>query len=214
MKKVVLLLLLFILSVQTRGQITDPGLYNESDFFRHKSPQLLDIQGWVSGPDGHFYLEGRYGYEDPTTASVFMGWKVAAIKDDLLNITPMFGVLTAHIDGLAPALTFESDIGKFKFESENEYVVDYAGKNQNFFYDWTKASYGFIHDTNSKGKTTFGLSIGAGVQFQTPPQNTLYLGPMVRINIGNSFAIDYFTYRDIIDKSWVFTFAIDLESDN
>ena len=197
-----------------QGQITDPGLYNESDFFRHKSPQLLDIQGWMSGPDDIFYAEGRYGYEGPNTASLFLGRKIPAIKGGTFNITPMLGILAGSIIGLAPALSFESDFGRFKFESENEYVVSYADKSQNFFYDWSKISYRFIHDTNSKGKTTFGLSIGAGVQYQTPPQNTLYLGTMVRINIGNSFAIEYFTYRDILDKSWVFTFAIDLESDD
>jgi hypothetical protein len=213
MKNVVLVFLLFVLSVNSWGQVKDPGLYNESDFYKMHKPQLLDIQGWFSSPDGYLYVEGRYGYEDPNTGAMFLGWNVPVIGDDL-KLTPMIGFLAGNINGLAPALTFESDIGEFKFESENEYVNYYSDRRQNFFYDWSKASYRFIHDTNGRGETTFGLSIGIGVQYQTPPQNTFYLGPMIRVNIGNLFAIDYFTYRDIINKSRVFTIAVDLESDN
>lgn len=84
------------------------------------------------------HLETRYNYEDLKTASVFGGYRFEAGRKLLLSITPMIGFVFGNTNGIAPGLEASLTWKKFDCYSESEYVFDFDGKENNFFYTWTE----------------------------------------------------------------------------
>jgi len=84
------------------------------------------------------HLEARYNYEDKKTASVFGGYKFEAGRKLKLTITPMAGLVFGNTNGIAPALEIGLGWKKLDFYSESEYVIDFAGKENDFYYNWTE----------------------------------------------------------------------------
>ena len=84
------------------------------------------------------HLEARYNYEDLNTASAFAGWKFEAGNQLQLTAVPMFGFAFGNTNGAIPALELELSYKIFDFYSEAEYLIDFSGGENNFFYTWTE----------------------------------------------------------------------------
>jgi hypothetical protein len=86
----------------------------------------------------NLHLETRYNYEDVNTASAFAGWRFDLGKKVQFSVTPMLGFAVGNSDGLVPAVELEASYKKFDFYSESEYMIDFAAKENNFFYVWSE----------------------------------------------------------------------------
>lgn len=99
----------------------------------------------VAADRGALHLEARYGYEDRETASVWVGWNLsseAAEEGELeLGFTPMLGAVFGLTDGIAPGYRLSLGLGSIELESEGEYLVDFDGREGNYFYSWTELAY-------------------------------------------------------------------------
>jgi len=84
------------------------------------------------------HLEARYNYEDLKTGSVFGGYKFEAGNKFVFSATPMIGFVFGNTNGIAPGLEINLAWKKFDFYSESEYVFDFDGKENDFFYNWTE----------------------------------------------------------------------------
>jgi hypothetical protein len=121
---------------------------------------------------GRLHLEGRYGYEDKDTGSLFAGWRFNGGDDVKYTLTPMIGAVVGHTDGFAPGL--EADLGwrKLNFYTEAEYLFDTHDSDDDFFYSWSTLMYSF-NDWLSAGiaaersrQVDTGLSIQRGLVLQ------------------------------------------------
>ena len=108
-------------------------------FFPEADNNTYTVIGYLDYKSLH--LEPRYNYEDRNTGSVFAGWKFKSEGKVNVAVTPMIGVIFGNIKGFAPALELELSYKAFDFYTENEYVVDQAGSNYNFYYAWTELGY-------------------------------------------------------------------------
>jgi len=84
------------------------------------------------------HAEVRYNYEDLHTASVFGGCRFETGEKLVVGATPVLGIVFGNTSGLAPGLLLDLAYGKFDFYSESEYVIDFSGSENNFFYTWTE----------------------------------------------------------------------------
>ena len=85
-----------------------------------------------------WHIEARYNYEAEKTASVFGGYRFEAGKKLVLDITPILGFAFGNLNAVVPGLETSLTWKKFDFYSENEYVFDFEGKENNFFYNWSE----------------------------------------------------------------------------
>jgi hypothetical protein len=85
-----------------------------------------------------WHFEGRYNYEDEKTGSLFVGHRFEWGKKFVFGATPMLGLVVGNTDGIAPGLELDASYGIFDFYSETEYVIDFAAKENNFFYTWSE----------------------------------------------------------------------------
>ena len=84
------------------------------------------------------HFEGRYNYEDRNTASFWGGWRFKFGKGVKFVVVPMIGGVVGNTNGIAPGLETSLAWKKLDFYSESEYVIDFDGKGNNFFYTWTE----------------------------------------------------------------------------
>ena len=112
-------------------------------FFPEADNNTLTLIGYLDYKSVH--LEPRYNYEGQHTGSVFAGWKFESEGKISWAFTPMIGVVFGSLKGFAPALEMELSYKDFDFYTENEYVVDQAGSQYNFFYTWTELGLSLIH---------------------------------------------------------------------
>lgn len=94
------------------------------------------IIGYAENKALHF--EARYNYEDNNTASVNIGRTWSKDGDFSFSITPMAGVAFGKSDGVLPGYECEATYSKIYFYSEGEYLLDFKGKGNYFFYSWTQ----------------------------------------------------------------------------
>ena len=94
------------------------------------------LLGYADHKSLHF--EARYNYEDRETGSVFGGYVFEGGGELSWSLTPMIGFVFGRTDGIAPGLETSFAWKKLDFYSESEYVIDFAGKENNFFYTWTE----------------------------------------------------------------------------
>jgi hypothetical protein len=84
------------------------------------------------------HLEARYNYEDQNTGSVFGGWRFETGKKFVVGATPLVGLAFGNTNGFVPAVELDATYKIFDFYSESEYLVDFSGKENNFFYTWSE----------------------------------------------------------------------------
>jgi hypothetical protein len=92
---------------------------------------------------GPLHLEGRYGYEDENTGSVWLGWTMRSEGEVSTSITPMAGVVFGDTDGFAPGVELGVGWKKLQWYVEAEYLFDSNDSDDNFFYSWSTLTWGF-----------------------------------------------------------------------
>jgi hypothetical protein len=107
------------------------------------------------------HLEARYNYEDMNTFSVWSGYSFSGGNKFVYNITPMIGGIIGSTNGIAPGLEFTFDYYGFSLYSESEYVFDFDGKEEYFYYSWTDLTYSPLE------WMWFGISIQRTKLFET-----------------------------------------------
>ncbi|HXB11644.1 MAG TPA: hypothetical protein VNZ45_06640, partial [Bacteroidia bacterium] len=185
------------------------GIYNQSDFYRHHSSQLVGFQGWTTDTSQRFYIEARYGYEAIYTGSLYIGFNIMEIKGIHCHnvvLTFMGGGVSGQVNGFSTAIKFEIRVTNFYLETENEYVCSSENAQRpSFLYNWSKIAFPF------SGQNQNNYAVGLGVQFQgatkTMSDHLWYMGPMVRAKLSKALALDLFDYYDILHNSWVYMFA-------
>jgi len=108
-------------------------------FFPEADNNTLTLIGYLDYKSVH--LEPRYNYEGQHTGSVFAGWKFESEGKISWAVTPMIGFVFGDLKGFAPAAELELSYKAFDFYTENEYVIDQAGGQYNFFYAWTELGF-------------------------------------------------------------------------
>jgi hypothetical protein len=87
---------------------------------------------------GALHLEARYNYEDQRTASIFAGWRFETGNKLVFGATPMIGVVFGQTNGIAPGVELDLSYKIFDIYSESEYLIDFEGKENNYFYTWSE----------------------------------------------------------------------------
>ena len=87
------------------------------------------------------HLEARYYYEDENTFSAWFGYNFTGGNKFEYTITPMIGGILGNTDGIAPGLELDFCFFGFEFYSESEYIFDFDGKEEYFYYNWTDFTY-------------------------------------------------------------------------
>ncbi len=87
------------------------------------------------------HLEARYNYEDINTFSAWFGYNFKGGNKFQYAITPMLGGILGNTNGVAPGLELDFQYYGFELSSQSEYVFDFKGKDNNFFYNWTDFTY-------------------------------------------------------------------------
>ncbi len=119
------------------------------------------------------HLEARYNYEDINTASVFAGYTWEKDGKLSLTVTPMAGIAIGNSGGILPGLECGASYSKINFYSENEYMLSFNGKEDNFFYSWTQlstdifknAQAGVLAQTLRWYKTSFDIQRGVYAEY-------------------------------------------------
>jgi hypothetical protein len=141
------LILLFFISFMTLCQARDKGAPPKDavpekwdfalEYFNYIASENIS-EGTFYADHGDLHLEARYNYEDINTLSVFAGKRYTFGKTGEYNFVPMAGVLFGNTEGVAPGIILNFSWGKLNLYSENEYIFDYSGKQNDFFYTWTE----------------------------------------------------------------------------
>jgi hypothetical protein len=111
----------------------------EGVFYNYFLPDETDYLAPVFYADyKSIHIEARYNYEDKNTASVFGGYRFETGSEFAFGLTPVVGFVFGNTDGIAPGLLIDITYKSFDFYSESEYVLDYSGTENNFFYTWSE----------------------------------------------------------------------------
>ncbi len=98
------------------------------------TPVFTADRGWL-------HLEGRYGWENLDTASVWAGYNYATGKKVVLAVTPMIGGVFGRTTGIAPGCEASLTYAKLEAWISNEYVYNPTYKSENFYYSWLQLDY-------------------------------------------------------------------------
>jgi hypothetical protein len=85
-----------------------------------------------------FHSEIRYNYEDLQTVSVFGGYRFTGGHQFTFELTPVLGFAFGNTNGIIPGFLVDLNWKKFDFYSESEYVIDFEGKENYYFYTWSE----------------------------------------------------------------------------
>ena len=96
------------------------------------------LQPMAAADRGLLHLEARYNYEAQKTFSAWAGMNFEAGETVTMEFTPMFGVITGDLDGVAPGFLLTLSAWKLTFYSEGEFVFDASDEPENFFYNWSE----------------------------------------------------------------------------
>ena len=84
-----------------------------------------------------FHLEARYNYESKETFPFWGGYNFSGGNKLEYEFTPIIGIVTGEVDGIAPGLETTLGFRNFEFYSESEYIFDFNNSDNTFFYTWT-----------------------------------------------------------------------------
>lgn len=132
----------FLLHAQAAGDSADNKWSGSAAVYYYfipgeKTPPTIT----ASASHKSLYIESRYNYEDINSLSAFAGWNMEKQYNKLdISVTPMAGAVVGHTNGIVPGLEFNATYTRFTLYSENEYVLNFKGKEDYFFYSWTQLS--------------------------------------------------------------------------
>lgn len=95
----------------------------------------------VSIDRGGLHLEARYNYESLDTTSAWMGYNTSFGDTVSVDFTPMLGIVSGDISGIAPGYHLTVGWRAFEFYSEGEYVFDRDDHSDSYFYSWSEAAW-------------------------------------------------------------------------
>jgi hypothetical protein len=169
MKKIVILLsgICFLLSCPTAFATKPDTLAGskwqhnlEADFYIWKDDFLF--MSVYSVDKDWLHLEARYNYEDINTFSAWFGYNFNGGNKFQYTITPMLGGILGNTNGIAPGLELDFQYYGFELSTQSEYVFDFQGMDNNYFYNWTDFTYSPLD------WLWFGLSFQRTRLYETP----------------------------------------------
>jgi len=95
----------------------------------------------VSVDRGKLHVEARYNYESLDTFSGWMGYNTSFGDVVSVDFTPMLGIVSGDISGIAPGYHLTVGWRAFEFYSEGEYVFDRDNHSDSYFYSWSEAAW-------------------------------------------------------------------------
>lgn len=95
----------------------------------------------VSVDRGKLHVEARYNYESLDTFSGWMGYNTRFGDAVSVDFTPMLGIVSGSISGIAPGYHLTVGWRAFEFYSESEYVFDRDNHSDSYFYSWSEAAW-------------------------------------------------------------------------
>ena len=109
----------------------------EGDYYIYPHSENI-LMGMGTADRNIWHIEMRYNYEAKNTASVFGGLNFNMGNRLKLILTPMTGLVFGKTNGIA--LGIEADLGYkiFELSSQTEYLVDFAGKENDYLYTWSE----------------------------------------------------------------------------
>lgn len=99
------------------------------------------VQPTITLDHDWLHLEARHNYENFDTASAWIGFNFSFGEELTFDITPMVGGIFGDTTGIAPGYEMTLGWRSFEFYSEGEYVFDFDGSEDNYFYTWTELTY-------------------------------------------------------------------------
>ena len=92
----------------------------------------------------HLHIETRFNYEDINSVSAFAGYNFESDGKVSLTATPIFGIVAGRSNGFLPGFELNVDYLNFNLYSENEYMLAFKGKDDDYFYSWSQLSSSII----------------------------------------------------------------------
>jgi hypothetical protein len=121
------------------GKTLNPEWSFDASVFTYFVPYGRDyVQPTFTADRGNLHFQVRYNYENLKTGSAWVGYKFRAGKKVELEFTPAVGGVFGDTNGIAPGWSFSLSYWRLNLSSESEYLFDFAGKENNFFYTWSE----------------------------------------------------------------------------
>ena len=95
----------------------------------------------LSADRNRLHLEGRYNYEDLETGSLWLGANFGGGTTLEWEFSPLAGAAFGQTRGLAAGYRGSLTWRKLALNSESEYLIDATDASDNFFYNWSEASF-------------------------------------------------------------------------
>lgn len=89
----------------------------------------------------HWFVEGRYNWEEHQTASFHIGRSFEFKKIKGLDVKPVVGVCFGQLNGGSLGTIIEYSTDKFFISSEPQYVFAFKDRERRYLYSWSEASY-------------------------------------------------------------------------
>ncbi len=193
------LLIFLFLPIFSYGQSTKDstendwsGLVSGYYYFIPEENIQPTITGYVDHKNLH--IEGRFDYEDANTFSLFAGYNWEKDGTLKVSVTPMAGIAVGRTNGLLPGLEFNIDYKCLNLYSENEYMLDFKGRQKYFFYSWTEFN------------TVVYKNLKAGVLAQSlrwfHTKFDIQRGVYTEYSLGN-FTFDFYYFNPFTDSHFI-----------
>lgn len=104
----------------------------------------INPKAWYQSNTG-WYVEGRYNYEAAKTLSLIAGKTFEYESTIAYSVTPMAGVVTGKLNGVALAANTSMEYRKFIFSLQSQYTFSIDDRACNFMYNWADLSYELSH---------------------------------------------------------------------
>ena len=141
----------FLLHAQTTGNSAANKWSGIASIYYYFIPgEKIPPTVTVAADHSSIHIESRYNYEDKNSLSAFVGWNFKKQYNKLdITVTPMAGILVGHTNGILPGLELNATYKRFTLYSENEYMLDFKGKENYFFYSWSELSAQIFKNTQA-----------------------------------------------------------------
>lgn len=149
MKAIIIFLSLLILPVLAKdAKAQEEGEREwalDLSFQQYFLPSEADLSMPVVGfTYKNILLEARHNYEEKDATSLWLGRPFAFGESWEWELTPMVGGIFDAVEGMAPGLKADVTWKWLNIYSEMEYVFNFEGRENNFFYSWSEVTAGVL----------------------------------------------------------------------
>lgn len=89
----------------------------------------------------HWYIEGRYNYEERQTVSLYFGKSYSRQSKFSYTIVPIVGGVVGRFKGGSIGVNMELSYQHFYLSSQSQYTASSSREAQDFFFSWTELGY-------------------------------------------------------------------------